>query len=293
MSEKKKIKFIDLFAGIWWFHLALNNLWLECVSACEIDKFARQTYEDNHKKHSSELFDNWLFFEDVRKIDTNLIPQFDILCAWFPCQSFSQAGKKLWFSDDRWNVFFEIIRILKDTRPKAFFLENVRNLEKHDEWKTFKIIKKSLEDLWYSFNYKLLKASDFWLPQHRARLYIVWFDKNQLIKNEDFIFPKPTWKELVMSDVFDWKCEKEIWYTLRVWGRSSGINDRRNWDGYLVNWEVKRIWIKEWKIMMWLPDDFTFNVSHTQAMKQLWNSVAINTIDRIWLEISNYLKNNT
>jgi len=276
------LKFIDLFAWIWGFHIAFSNLWCKCVFASEWDKYARETYETNFKKTDPELFESWNFAWDITKINPNTIPDFDILCAWFPCQPFSQAWYKKWFEDKtRWTLFFNILEILKSKQPKAFFLENVRHLLNHDWWKTFEVIKWTLEELWYSFYYKIIKASDFWLPQHRPRLYMVWFKD----KTIDFKFPEPQNLRLTMSDIRWWKCDKDIWFTLRVWWRWSTINDRRNRDAYLVDWQVKQLWVKEAKKMQGFPEDFEFPVSNTQAMKQLWNSVAIPAIQAVWKEM--------
>lgn len=281
------MRFIDLFAGIGWFHLALQNIWGVCVFASEWDKEARKTYEENHKKHSPKLFSSDNFAWDITKVDVTKIPDFDILCAGFPCQPFSQAWFKKGFNEARWTLFFDIVNIIKEKQPKAFFLENVRHLLKHDGGKTFATIKRIIEEeLGYSFYYKIVKASDFGLPQHRPRLFMVWF-KNKDIK---FDFPEPTWIKFTMSDVWGWACSKKVGYTLRVWWRGSKIDDRRNWDSYLVDWKIRKISIKEGKKMQWLPDDFTFPVSSTQAMKQLGNSVAIPAIQAVAQQIFTYLK---
>lgn len=281
------MRFIDLFAGIGWFHLAFQNIWGVCVFASEWDKEARKTYEENHKKHSPKLFNSTNFAWDITKVDTKKIPDFDILCAGFPCQPFSQAWFKKGFSEARWTLFFDIVNILKEKRPKAFFLENVRHLLKHDNWKTFTTIKRIIEEeLGYSFYYKIIKASDFGLPQHRPRLFMVWF-KNKEIK---FEFPEPTWTSFTMSDVWGWDCTKKIGYTLRVGWRGSKIHDRRNWDSYLVDWKIRKLGVKEGKKMQWFPDDFMFPVSSTQAMKQLGNSVAVPAIQAVAKQIFNYLR---
>ena len=159
----KNLKFIDLFAGIGGFHLALKSLGMKCVFTSEIDKYARQTYASNFNE--KYLSNPNLFNEDIWKADFKKIPDFDILCAGFPCQPFSQAGHKKGFKDNNdGNLFFSIEEILKIKKPKVFFLENVRHLKNHDEGKTFKIIYKTLQSLNYTFDYKVIKASDFGLP---------------------------------------------------------------------------------------------------------------------------------
>ena len=273
---KKKIKFIDLFAGIGGFHQAFHNLGAECVFVSEWDSNARKTYEANFKNISPNIFkeENRLFVGDIKKIDPKTIPDFDILCAGFPCQPFSQAGHKKGFEDTRGTLFFDIAKILNEKKPKAFFLENVRGLLNHDNGNTMKVIKRVLEEeLGYNIFYKVLKASDYGVPQNRPRLYIVGFKDDV-----DFKFPKPVKLKKTMSDIFNGKAEKEIGFTLRVGGRGSNINDRRNWDSYIVDGTVRRLTHKEGLKMQGFPDDFIFPVSEAQAMKQLGNSVAIPAI---------------
>ncbi len=297
-TSDKKYKFIDLFAGIGGFHMALHNLGGECVFASEIDKFARDTYMENFKIISPKLFKNNHFNDDITSIEkesiNDKIPDFDILCGGFPCQPFSQAGFKKGFDDDRGNLFFHIAQIIKEKQPAAFLLENVRHLVSHDNGRTFSTIRQILEnELGYSFYSQVIKASDFGLPQHRPRIFIVGF-KNDLFKDDDekkFRFPEPK-KELDfnMSDVWEGKCNREVGLTLRVGGRCSPIDDRRNWDGYWVDGEVKRLTPKEGKRMQGFPAEFKFPVNDVQAMKQLGNSVAVPVIQAIAKNMIDYLK---
>lgn len=280
-NKSKKFKFIDLFAGIGGFHIAFENAGAECVFVSEWDKFARQTYEHNFKKRNPKIFKTDNFVGDITKIDPETIPDFDILTGGFPCQPFSQAGFKKGFNETRGTLFFDIVNILDKKRPKAFFLENVRHLFKHDNGKTFKTIEKVLtKDLGYSLHTKIVKASDFGMPQHRPRLFMIGF----LNQNIEFTFPEPV-KELKynMSDVLGGSCDKEIGYTLRVGGRGSNINDRRNWDSYRVDGKVVRIGEKEGLKMQGFPEWFEFphNLSSVQAMKQLGNSVAVPAIQAV------------
>jgi len=279
------VKFIDLFAGIGGFHLALHELGATCALACEIDKHARATYEANFKDASPHLFENdaALFPADVTRIDTCAMPDFDLLCAGFPCQPFSQAGYKRGFEesrDKRGNMFFEIARILDAKRPKAYFLENVRHLLNHDDGRTFRIVRETLENLGYSFHHKIVKASEFGLPQHRPRVFMVGF-LGEKDGDSGFRFPSPAPLNLTMSDIFGEPCDRDIGYTLRVGGKGSNIDDRRNWDSYRVNGEIRRITPREGKRMMGFPDNFAFPVSHSQAMKQLGNSVAVNAVRNV------------
>lgn len=285
----RDITFIDLFAGIGGFHLAFHNLGAKCVFASEWDKYARMTYRANFKNISPSLFENdeELFAGDITKVDASSIPDFDILTGGFPCQPFSQAGLKRGFNETRGTLFFDVARIIKEKQPKAFFLENVRGLLTHDNGKTFATIQKILtDDLGYSLFYKIVKASDFGLPQHRPRLYMVGFKDESV----NFDFPKPVPLKMTMSDIFEGSAEREIGFTLRVGGRHSSISDRRNWDTYMVDGKIRRLTPKEAKRMQGFPDDFVFPVSEAQAMKQLGNSVAVPAIQAVGAEIVKRLK---
>ena len=268
-------KFIDLFAGIGGFHIALHNLGAECVFASEWDDAARKTYEANFRKISPELFERENFVGDITKIDKSSIPDFDILCAGFPCQPFSQAGRKLGFADTRGTLFFDIEEIIRLKKPKAFFLENVRGLLKHDNGRTFEVIQRTLtEGLGYSLHFAVVKASDHGLPQLRPRLFMIGFRD----VNTPFVVPEKRALAYTMSDVMGGQVDRDIGFTLRVGGAQSSIDDRRNWDGYLVDGEVRRVSPDEGKRMQGFPSDFEFPVSKREAMKQLGNSVAINAI---------------
>lgn len=287
------LKFIDLFAGIGGFHMAFDRLGAECVFASEKDEAARKTYEANFKEISPHLFNDGQFNNDILNINYNKMPDFDILCAGFPCQPFSQAGHKRGFNEDkdsRGNMFFILRDIIKKKRPKALFLENVRHILKHDDGNTFRIIQDIIEDeLNYDLYYKVIKASDYGLPQHRARVYMIAFDR-ELGLPKDFTFPKPRKLKYTMSDIWGGKCTKDIGFTLRVGGRGSKIDDRRNWEFYSVDGEVKRLGIKEGKMMMGLPESFVFPVSERQAMKQLGNSVAVDAITLVGEALIQHLK---
>jgi DNA (cytosine-5)-methyltransferase 1 len=274
-NKKNKYTFIDLFAGIGGFHIAFHNVGAECVFASEWNSYARKTYETNFEKISPNLFKYENFVGDITKVDKKDIPDFDILTGGFPCQPFSQAGFKKGFDDTRGTLFYDIAEIIRVKKPKAFFLENVKHLYAHNGGKTFETIKKVLtEDLGYSLYHNIVKASDHGLPQFRPRLYMIGFRNNKV----PFQFPEKRELKMTMSDVFGANVNRDIGFTLRVGGKGSGINDRRNWDSYLVDGEVRRLSPVEGKKMQGFPDDFLFPVSNSQAMKQLGNSVAINAI---------------
>lgn len=286
-------KFIDLFAGIGGFHIAMEDLGGECVFSSEIDTFARKTYEHNFKKKNPSLFRSGMFNDDIRKIIPIDLPDFDILCAGFPCQPFSQAGYKRGFNDthksERGNLFFNIVEILEAKKPQAFFLENVRGIVNHDNGNTFKVIRGIIEnELGYSFHYQVVKASDYGLPQLRPRTFMIGFKNEGILSN--FSFPPKVPLKFNMSDVWEGDCSREIGFTLRVGGRGSNINDRRNWDSYLVNGEVKKIMPEQARKMQGFPDDFEFPVANTQAMKQLGNSVAIDAVKACGKAMINHLK---
>ncbi|MDX8377610.1 MAG: HpaII family restriction endonuclease [Mariprofundales bacterium] len=289
----ESFKFIDLFAGIGGFHIAMESLGGKCVFASEIDPFARKTYEHNFKNTNSELFKSGMFNDDIRKINPIDLPDFDILCAGFPCQPFSQAGHKRGFQDmhksERGNLFFNIVEILEAKKPQAFFLENVRGIINHDNGNTFKVIIDIIEnELEYSFHYKVVKASDYGLPQLRPRTFMIGFRDEGILSS--FSFPPKVPLKFNMSDVWQGKCSREIGFTLRVGGRGSNINDRRNWDSYLVNGEVKKIMPEQARKMQGFPKSFEFPVPNTQAMKQLGNSVAVDAIKICSKSILNHLK---
>lgn len=293
-TDQCEFKFIDLFAGIGGFHYALQSLGAECVFASEINKYARQTYQHNHEPTSPELFSSGNFAGDIDKVVPASIPDFDILCGGFPCQPFSQAGYKRGFEDlkeNRGNLFFNIVKIIKAKKPAAFFLENVRHIKNHDDGRTFEIVRQALEAEGYSFLHKMVKASDHGLPQHRPRIFMVGF-KGETTEESTFKFPEPEPLQMTMSDIFGKPCNKAIGYTLRVGGRGSGLMDRRNWDTYSVGGEVIRLTSKEGIKMMGLPDDFEFPVSETQAMKQLGNSVAVPAVKATARNVVKYLSRN-
>jgi DNA (cytosine-5)-methyltransferase 1 len=267
-----KYRFIDLFAGIGGFHLALHNLGAKAVFASEWNAHARKTYEHNFKTISPSLFKTGNFAGDITKVNKKDIPDFDILTGGFPCQPFSQAGKQKGFDDTRGTLFFDIAEIIKVKKPAAFFLENVRHLYSHDDGRTFQTIKRILtEELGYSFQEFIVKASDHGLPQFRPRLFMIGF------RNPKLSITPPPHRELAfnMSAVMGGKVEREIGYTLRVGGKASGVHDRRNWDGYIVNGKERRLTPRQGLKMQGFPDDFEFPVSDNEAMKQLGNSVAV------------------
>lgn len=191
--KSKNFRFIDLFAGIGGFHLAMHSAGGKCVFASEWDKFARITYEANYKKYSPELFENGNFNSDINDADPHQIPDFDVLCAGFPCQPFSNAGLKKGFEDTRGTLFFNIAEIInvkkkKGNPPRVILLENVKGLKGHDKGRTLKKIIEILNDLNYIVETKVLNSKYFGVPQNRERLFIVaWLNTKKAPSN--FAFP--------------------------------------------------------------------------------------------------------
>lgn len=315
--KNPKFKFIDLFAGIGGFRLALQNLQGKCVYTSEWDKYSKLTYEANFGE---------VPFGDITKPETkNYIPNdFDVLCAGFPCQAFSIAGRRGGFEDTRGTLFFDVAEIIKNKQPKAIFLENVKGLRNHDKGKTLTTILNVLrEDLNYFVpEPQVLNAKEFGVPQNRERIFIVGFRKDLGIT--DFKYPKPTNKSAVLDDILE-KDEVSVKYYLsttyvqtlkdhraRHENKGNGFgyeiipNDgtanavvcggmgrERNLilDNRLTNFvpithikgEVNRDGIRkmtprEWARLQGFPDEFKIVVSDAQAYKQFGNSVAVPAI---------------
>lgn len=214
--KNPKFKFIDLFAGIGGFRMAFQNLGGKCIFSSEWDKFSQKTYEANFGE---------VPFGDITKIDEKQIPNHDILLGGFPCQPFSIAGvskknslgRQHGFQDEtQGTLFFDIARIIQTKRPKAFLLENVKNLVSHDKKRTFKVIKGALEELGYSIHTRVLDGKHF-VPQHRERIFIVGFDKKIFHGNEKFEFPQLPKKEYAIKDILQEEVEEKYTLSDKLW----------------------------------------------------------------------------
>ncbi len=194
----KKFTFIDLFAGIGGFRLALEKFGGKCVFSSEWNKDSQSTYSSNFGDTPNG---------DITKIKEADIPSHNVLCAGFPCQAFSVSGKRLGFNDTRGTLFFDVARIVKFHKPEVLFLENVKNLVKHDGGKTIEVIKNTLEDLDYTVNLKVLRSSDFGIPQARERVYIIAF-RNDL-KVSSFHYPTPIESHKIVKDILETKSVDE------------------------------------------------------------------------------------
>lgn len=312
MNMSQNLKFIDLFAGIGGFHLAFKSIGSECVFACEIDKFARQTYKVNH-----EISED-IFMGDIMQVDEKKVPMHDILCAGFPCQPFSNAGLKRGFEDVRGNLFFHIARIIKHHKPQVVFLENVKGLRTHNNGQTFETIKNTLKDLGYFIHYKILNARSFGVPQNRERIYIVCFSENisfEFPEGSDFLVKVGDILETKVADKYTisdkmWEGHKKRKERHKANGKGFGysifnadsqytstISARYYKDGSEALIEQKNknprvLTPRETARLQGFPESFIIPVSNNQAYKQFGNSVAIPVIIAIAEQIKNALVEN-
>jgi len=203
---KDKYRVCSLFAGIGGIDLAFKQAGFEIVWANEIDKYACKTYKYNFS-------DTVLTECDIRKVGADDIPDFDILTAGFPCQSFSICGNRKGFADERGNLFFEIMRIADAKKPKIIFLENVANLTEHDNGKTFNRIHNELSDRDYYIRYLIADACNYGIPQHRTRTYIVAFKSQEMCDN--FKFPDKCILEKRIFGIIDKTAKVEDSYYLK------------------------------------------------------------------------------
>lgn len=309
--------FIDLFAGIGGFHLALGALGLECVFASEWDKYAQETYTANFGMRP---------VGDIRAVDAAAIPAFDWLCAGFPCQPFSIAGvskknalgRKHGFEDEKQgNLFFEIMRIVKYHRPKVLFLENVKNLLSHDKGNTWRVIQSEISALNYKVFFQVIDGKNY-VPQHRQRIFIVAFDK-AVYPAIDFTFPESPAQRLydlnaALETVVDSKytLTRHLWsylYQRKLEQQAKGngfgyglfdpavdsytrtISARYYKDGSEVLIKQahtdlpRRLTPRECARLQGFPDDYKIVVSDTQAYKQFGNSVVVPAVQAVAAQI--------
>ena len=189
-----EFKFIDLFCGLGGFRLAFEEIGGKCVFSSDIDESVQKTYELNFGE---------IPYGDITKIETNNIPAHDILCAGFPCQPFSTAGKRLGFEDTRGTLFFDVARILNEKRPASFILENVKGLINHDNGHTLEVILNTLNKIGYDYKHTILNAKDYNVPQNRERWYCVGFRKEYKSKFSNFEFPMKEKLIKKLSDIIE------------------------------------------------------------------------------------------
>lgn len=304
-NKNPSFRFIDLFAGIGGIRIPFQELGGECVFSSEWDKFSQKTYRANFGEIPAG---------DITKIDATGIPDFDILLGGFPCQPFSQAGLHKGFADTRGTLFFEIERIIDEKRPKAFLLENVKQLKGHDGGRTLSVILEHLKKLNYHVEYKILRAGDFGVPQIRERIYIVGLNKDMFSLPEDyeFPFPKPMGKTTRVGDILEKEVNDKYTISDRLWeghqrrkkenrknGKGFGyalfnedsvytstISARYYKDGSEILIEQKgknprKLTPRECARLQGFPEKFIIPVSDAQAYKQFGNSVAVPVIRAI------------
>lgn len=303
--EKTEFTFIDLFAGIGGMRIAFEQAGGHCVYSNEWNKYSQQTYFANFGEQPDG---------DITQVDAETIPGHDVLVAGFPCQPFSIAGvskkqsmgRATGFEDKtQGTLFFDVCRILKAKRPKAFMLENVKNLKSHDRGRTFQVITESLEELNYEVFHAIIDGQNF-VPQHRERILIVGFDRERYGSDVKFEFnitpvePKPVMKDILEENVGDgYTLSDKLWLYLQNYaakhraagnGFGYGIADpdgvartlsaRYYKDGseILIAQEGKnprRLTPRECARLQGFPESFKIPVSDTQAYKQFGNSVVV------------------
>jgi DNA (cytosine-5)-methyltransferase 1 len=223
---KPEFTFIDLFAGIGGFRIALSELGGKCVFSSEWEQHAKETYYNNYGEVPFGDITNFTKTGSMSEAAPERIPNHDILCGGFPCQPFSQAGKQLGFDDARGTLFFDILTIAKKQRPKVLFLENVKRLKGHDKGRTFQVICNSLRELGYKVYAKVIRAFDHGVPQNRERIFIVAFSKPIY-----FEFPKDSRYSIykTVGDVLETKTDPFYTISDRMWeGHQRRLQEHRN-----------------------------------------------------------------
>lgn len=310
-KSKSTFTFIDLFAGIGGMRIAFENAGGHCVYSNEWNKYSQQTYFANFGEQPDG---------DITKVDASTIPDHDILVAGFPCQPFSIAGvskknslgRATGFEDKtQGTLFFDVCRVLKVKRPKAFMLENVKNLKSHDRGRTFKVIMESLDELDYQVFYAVLDGQNF-VPQHRERILIVGFDRKRYGSDMDFSFdivprdPKPVMRDILEKEVDDkYTLSDKLWTYLQNYaakhkaagngfgygiadpdGISRTLSARYYKDGSEIliaqkGKNPRRLTPRECARLQGFPDSFKIVVSDTQAYKQFGNSVVVPLMENV------------
>lgn len=235
--ETSSFNFIDLFAGIGGFRLAMQKCGGQCIFSSEIDENARKTYYKN--------FGEVPFGDITNEFVKSCIPDnVDVICAGFPCQAFSIAGYRKGFEDTRGTLFFDVAEIIKRKQPKAVFLENVKNLRSHDNGKTFEVIKNTLEDLGYIVYYKVMNAMDYAnIPQNRERIFIVCFNPSLVPNYYKFKFPEKEELTRTIHDCIDHGNEE----TSLFYGNTMKHYDelRKNIVSYDTVYQWRRQYVRE------------------------------------------------
>ena len=309
-----KFTFIDLFAGMGGFRLAMQAQGGKCVFSSEWNKYAQKTYLAN--------FGEMPFGDITKEVTKSYIPhKFDVLCAGFPCQPFSIAGvskkkslgRETGFKDKtQGTLFFDVADIISRHRPKAFFLENVKNLVSHDKGNTFKIIKETLEELRYSIHYLVMDGQTY-VPQHRERIMIVGFNQDLFHGEENFAFPEQKQATTCIKEILDSNVDEKYTLSDKLWsylqnyaekhrakgngfgfgmvdlnGISRTLSARYYKDGSEIlipqdnGKNPRRLSPRECARLMGYPDEYKLNqVSDVQAYRQCGNSVVVPLITAV------------
>lgn len=321
-SDIPRFTFIDLFAGIGGFRLAMQHFGGKCVYSSEFNEAAQLTYLHNYGE---------VPFGDITSEQTKMfIPEhFDVLCGGFPCQAFSVAGYRRGFDDARGTLFFDVAEIIRRHRPRAVFLENVKNLQTHDNGRTFAVIKGTLEELGYRVFSKVLNAMEYAdVPQNRERIIIVAFDPEQVPNYGNFEFPEPVQLKRTIHDMIDTDVEDEryfyrenhIYYpklreamlsrdTIYQWRRiyvrenKSGVcptltanmgGGGHNVPLILTDAGIRKLTPKECANFMGFPESFEFSPRLAESRKymQAGNSVVVPLMVRVAESITDILLGN-
>ncbi len=306
-GSREQIRFIDLFCGIGGFRLAFEeaceqvDINAKCVFSSDIDKFAQDSYEANFGERP---------YGDITQIDEKDIPDHDILFAGFPCQPFSIIGQMKGLNDTRGTLFFDIARIIKEKEPKAFILENVKQLVGHDKGNTLKVILKSLKDLGYHVQYSILNALDYGLPQKRERIVIVGHKETIM-----FTYPNPIKPFKPLTEILELQVDEKyyasdyirnkrkeshkssfypsIWHenksgNISSYPYSCALRAGASYNYLLVNGE-RRLTPREMLRLQGFPDWFKIVVSDGQAKKQAGNAVPVNMIKAVVQKLLPYV----
>ncbi len=315
----KNFKFIDLFCGLGGFRIALEKIGGQCVFSSDNNLEVCKVYEKNFNDNP---------YSDITEISEESIPNYDVLCAGFPCQPFSIAGKRMGFNDSRGTMFFEVARILKYTKPKIAFLENVSGIVSHDSGRTIKVIINTLEELGYKVNTKIMNAKDYGIPQNRNRWYCVAIRKD--IYNNNFEFPKKCDLKYTIDDIIVKKSKKEYLSTevalnninkhIKKFKKSDRYNKKENFiianeiraskcnfrnDGIspcltakmgtggnnipVVVKYKRKLTEQECLKIMGFPESYKIKENNMQSYKQIGNSVVVPLIYEIAKEFEKYL----
>ena len=302
MSYKKELTFIDFCAWIWWWRQAAELLGYKCLWYSEIDKNAIQWY--------NILYGNEENYWDLMNINPSKLPDFDLMIAWFPCQTFSIAWLRKWLKDERWQIIFWLLKILKEKNIKYFLFENVKWLLSIDKWETLNNILSELRKIWYTVNYTLENTKNYWIPHSRERVYIYWIkwetEKDLNLKqinykngnlseylidrDEKYVFNEesswwPTFIKYLNNKTNNWKYKlndllKKDFLIIDTRQSDLRLYDYfvptlrkwRHWIMYIYKWTFRKISWYEWLLLQW------FNKENAKLLND-----SLSTTKVLWL----------